>query len=258
MLSFTSLTTGYRSRHAVHPISRNLTASLKAGEMTCLLGPNGAGKSTLLKTLTATLQPLDGSVTLDGRPLSSYTAQERARLISIVLTGSVPHLNMTVREVVALGRSPYTNFWGRLSAADEKATDEAIRLIGISELAHRPLRSLSDGERQKAMLAKAIAQQTPIIFLDEPTAFLDYPSKIRTMLLLRRLTRELGKCVLLSTHDLDHAVCVADRLWLLDKEKGLTDGTPEALGKSGDIGRYFDCDALIYEASARRFEIQMR
>ncbi|MCR5820198.1 MAG: ABC transporter ATP-binding protein [Bacteroidaceae bacterium] len=257
MLSFTSLKTGYRSSRSTHPVSSNLNGSLQKGELVCLLGPNGAGKSTLVRTLTATIPPLEGQIILASKPLSEYSAAERARLISIVLTSSVPHLNMTVREVVALGRSPYTNFWGRLSAADEEATDEAIKLIGISNLAKRPMRSLSDGERQKTMLAKAIAQQTPLIFLDEPTAFLDYPSKIQTLILLRRLTRELNKTVFLSTHDLEHAVAMADKLWLLDKEKGLTTGTPEELGTNGQIARYFNCKELKYEPSTRQFEIQL-
>ena len=214
------LTTGYPTKRGNRVVSCALTASLLAGELTCLLGPNGAGKSTLLRTLAAFQPPLGGELLLDGRPLAAFTAQERATRIGVVLTERPDIKGMRVREMVAMGRSPYTGFWGGLSTEDEKAVDEAIAQVGIRNLERRMLHTLSDGERQKVMIAKALAQQTPIIFLDEPTAFLDFPSKVEMMLLLRRLAREMQKTVFLSTHDLELALQTADRLWLMGRQQG--------------------------------------
>ena len=197
------LSIGYRLRHATHVVMSGINATLRPGRLTCLLGPNGAGKSTLLRTLAAFQPPLEGSIELQSRQLSDYTPVELATLIGVVLTERLDIREMRVRDLVAMGRTPYTGFWGRLRADDEAAVDEAIDLVGIQGLSHRMVHTLSDGERQKAMIAKALAQQTPVIFLDEPTAFLDFPSKADTMLLLARLAHEMQKTIFLSTHDLD-------------------------------------------------------
>ena len=252
-----NLTTGYADKHGAKTISSLLNAHLPQGKLTCMLGPNGAGKSTLLRTMAAFQPALDGHIMLHGRELSTYTMQELARQISIVLTDSPKNMNMTVEEVVSLGRSPYTGFWGKLHEADWKAVDESLNLIGIEDFRYRKLSSLSDGERQKVMIAKSITQETPLIFLDEPTAFLDYPSKVRTMLLLHRLTRALGKTVFLSTHDMEHALWIADEIWLLDREKGLTTGTPQELSETGRIGEYFDCKDMTYIPESRRFAVTL-
>lgn len=213
-------------------VAANLTADLAAGMLTCLIGRNGTGKSTLLRTMAAMQQPLAGSITVDmGQPvdLHAMTPGQRARVIGIVLTERTAPGNMTVREMVAMGRTPYTGFWGRLSAMDREIVDEALEATGTDGMANRQMEALSDGERQKVMIAKALAQQTPLIMLDEPTAFLDYPSKISTMETLLRLCHEQGKTVLLSTHDLDAALKMTDRVWLM-KEGALMTGTPEELG----------------------------
>lgn len=252
-----NLTTGYADKHGAKTISSLLNAHLQQGKLTCMLGPNGAGKSTLLRTMAAFQPALDGQIMLHGRELSTYTMQELARQISIVLTDTPKNMNMTVEEVVSLGRSPYTGFWGKLHEADWKAVDESLNLIGIEDFRYRKLSSLSDGERQKVMIAKSITQETPLIFLDEPTAFLDYPSKVRTMLLLHRLTRALGKTVFLSTHDMEHALWIADEIWLLDREKGLTTGTPQELSDTGRIGEYFDCKDMTYIPESRRFAVTL-
>jgi iron complex transport system ATP-binding protein len=217
------LTTGYHTKKGDRVVSHGLTARLQAGELTCLLGPNGAGKSTLLRTLAAFQPPLSGELLLDGRPLNSFTAQQRATRIGVVLTERPDIKGMRVREMVAMGRSPYTGFWGGLSAQDEAAVNDAIRQVGIRELERRMLHTLSDGEQQKVMIAKALAQQTPIIFLDEPTAFLDFPSKVEMMLLLRRLAREMQKTIFLSTHDLELALQIADSLWLMGNGRAIDD-----------------------------------
>ena len=264
-----SLTTGYRTSKGDRLVTRNITASLQAGELTCLLGPNGAGKSTLLRTLAAFQPPLDGTMMLDGRDLLEFSAQELATRIGVVLTERPNIRGMRVREMVAMGRSPYTGFWGGLSANDEQAVDEAIRQVGIGELERRMVHTLSDGERQKVMIAKALAQQTPVIFLDEPTAFLDFPSKVEMMLLLSRLARSMQKTIFLSTHDLELALQTADRLWLLGKTVGtqaesdggnrhdeeIIIGTPSELAASGALPRFFSGPGISFDAESLRFNI---
>lgn len=250
------LTTGYPTKKGNRVVSTHITANLQAGELTCLLGPNGAGKSTLLRTLAAFQAPLSGQMVLDGAPLNSYTSQQLATRLGVVLTERPDIKGMRVREMVAMGRSPYTGFWGNLSSEDEQAVDEAIRQVGIQELSRRMVHTLSDGERQKVMISKALAQQTPIIFLDEPTAFLDFPSKVEMMLLLSRLAHTMQKTIFLSTHDLELALQTADRLWLLDKtSEGVTIGTPSELAANGALPRFFSGPGITFDADALRFTI---
>ena len=239
-IRLTGLVTGYTGKHHVKRISENLSGAIFSGELTCLLGSNGAGKSTLLRTLSAFLPPLGGEVTLLSRPLKEYKARELSTIIGVVLTERVTLQNMSVEELVGMGRSPYTGFWGRLSEVDRKKISDALALVGIESLRGRMVQTLSDGERQKVMIAKALAQETPIIFLDEPTAFLDYPSKVEILHLLHRLSREAGKTVFLSTHDLELALQIADRIWLMDKAGGVHIGTPEALTEDGSLERFFN------------------
>lgn len=214
-----------------------LDAEFRPGRVSCLLGRNGVGKSTLLRTLSGFQPALGGSVVIDGRPLLRLPRQERARVISVVLTGRPQVGSLTAQEVVALGRSPYTGFFGRLREADCRVVREALDDMGIAPLARRNVATLSDGEMQKVMIAKSLAQQTPVILLDEPTAFLDFPGKIDLMLLLQRLAHEERKTILLSTHDLETALQTADRLWLL-ADGALHDGTPHELADQGFIDNY--------------------
>lgn len=202
-------------------VAEALSGSVHAGQLTCLVGRNGLGKSTLLRTLAGFQQPLKGEVLWrDGniwRSLHNMTRSGLALLVSVVLTERPDVQQMTVAEVVGLGRMPYTGFFGTLSSADLEVVEEALTLVGISDFAPRMIDALSDGERQKVMIAKALAQQTPVVLLDEPTAFLDYPSKVEMMKLLRRLAAETGKAILLSTHDLPLALQLADRLLTIDQ-----------------------------------------
>lgn len=254
-LELHSLTTGYKSGNAYRCVTSDIDATLRAGELTCLLGPNGAGKSTLLKTLATFIPPLSGEITLGDKPLSEITPARRAKLLGVVLTDRIEAENMTVRQLAAMGRAPYTGFWGNLSEEDNIAVDEALALVGISGLADRSVATLSDGERQKAMTAKALAQQTPVILLDEPTAFLDFPSKVETMRLLRRLATERNLAVLISTHDVEIALQTADRLWLMSPEAGLLDGTPQKLSADGSIASLFGSEGLLYDPESMRFRI---
>lgn len=222
------LSIGYKLHNGkTKTIAFHINASVESGMLTCLIGRNGTGKSTLLRTMTGFIPPLEGQVILEGRDLSMLSATERARIISIVLTERPETDNITVNELVGMGRLPYTNFWGTLQEEDRQIVDDAMQMIGIYELRNRKIGTLSDGEKQKAMIGKAIAQQTPVIILDEPTAFLDYPSKQETMLLLHQLAQELNKTIFLSTHDLNIAYQVADKIWCMGNDDGLRIGDEE-------------------------------
>ena len=177
-----NLTTGYKLKKHDKVISSQLNAILQEGQMTCMLGPNGAGKSTLLRTMAGFQPYIEGNISVMHRNLSAYKNKELAKLISVVLTDNSSIKNMTVWEVVAMGRSPYTGFWGKLNEKDKKMVEKCLNWVGITEHANRKMQTLSDGERQKTMIAKAIAQETPIILLDEPTAYLANPSKNNKML----------------------------------------------------------------------------
>lgn len=255
LIELRDLCTGYAAKRGKIRISGPLNASLQTGTLTCLLGPNGAGKSTLLKTLSAFLPPLEGQVLVAGKSITQYTPQELSRLIGMVLTERIDVQGMTVREMVAMGRSPYTGFWGSLSEADEQVVDESINLTGITEFSSRQISTLSDGERQKVMLAKALAQQTPLILLDEPTAFLDFPSKVEAMLLLKQLAHRENRAIFLSTHDLDLALQTADQLWLISKQQPLCIGTPRQLADDGSLSRFFQGEHIQFDSSTLHFNI---
>lgn len=208
------LTVGYRGHRVVEDIS----LSLPCGRLVCLLGPNGAGKSTLLRTLCGFQPPIEGTVTISGSDITTMSAAEVARLVSVVLTDRPLTPSLTAREMVGMGRAPYTGFWGRLSDDDRRLVSEAMQTVGIAPLATRRMGRLSDGERQKVMIAKALAQHTPVIVLDEPTAFLDYPSKVAVMKTLARLAHDEGKTILMSTHDLELAAQLGDELMEIENK----------------------------------------
>lgn len=208
------LTVGYRGHRVVEDIS----LSLSCGRLVCLLGPNGAGKSTLLRTLCGFQPPIAGTVTISGSDITTMSAAEVARLVSVVLTDRPLTPSLTAAEMVGMGRAPYTGFWGRLSDDDRRLVSEAMQTVGIAPLATRRMGQLSDGERQKVMIAKALAQHTPVIVLDEPTAFLDYPSKVAVMKTLARLAHDEGKTILMSTHDLELAAQLGDELMEIENK----------------------------------------
>ena len=267
--------TGRGGRHTVHP---GLDLQLFPSELTCLLGRNGAGKSTLLKTLCGLLPPLDGEVRIDGKPLRSYTPERLAARIGVVLTERTQAGGISVYDLVALGRYPHTGFFGTLREQDHAAIRAAMDAVGIARKADCHVAELSDGERQKAFIAKVLAQECPIILLDEPTAFLDVTSRLETMLSLRRLAHDRGKAVLLSTHDLDTALQTADRLWLQptchpetdgtsrDAAPGnistsafpasvaapMTCGTPDDLIADGSLERFFSSESIRFDPTTRR------
>ena len=215
-LHFNNLTIGYRKGRREVVVASGLSATLERGKLTCLLGRNGTGKSTLLRTLAGLQPPLNPQLSTVNCQLSTLNCQPS---VALVLTQRPDLRNFTVEEVVGLGRTPHTNFWGTLRADDRRIVAESLQLVGIEALANRPFETLSDGEQQKVMIAKALAQQTPMIFLDEPTAFLDFISRRELFTLLKRLAHDHGKAILLTTHDLALAEEFADTTWLLEDGK---------------------------------------
>lgn len=279
-----NLTIGYTVKGQQRVVARNLNAAIHSGELTCLLGQNGIGKSTLLRTLSAFQPALAGDILLthslnairnatlskrEPSSLNALTDKQLSRLVGVVLTEKPEVQNMTVTELVAMGRSPYTGLWGTLTDDDRHIVAEAIRLVGIEPLEHRMVHTLSDGERQKVMIAKALAQQTPVIYLDEPTAFLDFPSKVDMMQLLHRLATEQQKTIFLSTHDVELALQLADCIWLMENEElgihnstsqrsennssfniqhsKLTVGTPGQLASQGLLNQFLERPGITFD-----------
>jgi len=256
LLTAEDLTVGYlANRKTPRPVAGPLALALWPGELVCLLGPNGAGKSTLLRTLAGLQPPLSGRLDLAGVALARLSAAERARQLSIVLTDRVDAGNLTVWELVSLGRHPHTGWLGALSAGDEAQVRAALAATDTTGLARRPVGELSDGERQKVLLARAVAQDTPVVLLDEPTAHLDLPNRVALMRLLHRLARQTGKAILLSTHELDLALQAADRVWLLPADGVLRTGTPEDLVLSGAFAAAFAREGLAFDPATGTFAL---
>lgn len=257
LLQLKNLSIGYVDRRPHKVVHESINLSLQEGELTCLLGMNGAGKSTLLKTLGSFQPALAGEILLEDKELHQFSRKELAKKLGVVLTDRVVSGNLTVYEVVSFGRYVYTGFFGRLSSGDHKAIRDALDCVGIGAFANRNLLELSDGERQKVMIAKAIAQETPLILLDEPTAFLDLSSRVEIMLLLRKLASEEGKTVLLSTHDLDLALQLSDKIWIMAKRREIACGIPEDLALSGTLNSFFDKENLSFDLSSGTFKINI-
>ena len=251
-LQLNHLTTGYGDR----TVTRDINATLAPGELTSLLGPNGVGKSTLLRTLSTFLPPIQGDIILQGKVVSQLSSAQLSRLIGVVLTERPDVQNMTVRDMVSMGRSPYTGFWGRLSDEDEQFVSEAMQMVGITALERRMFNTLSDGERQKVMIAKVLAQQTPVILLDEPTAFLDFPSKVEMLRLLRRLAHDMQKIVFLSTHDVEMALQLSDRLWIMHPGEVVM-GKPTELSQNGELARFIQADGIQFDPDLMSYRITM-
>jgi iron complex transport system ATP-binding protein len=257
-LEFHQLAIGYRSRRRTTPVAAGLSAVARPGELTVLLGPNGCGKSTLIRTLCGLLPALSGQVLLDGTPLADVAVTQLARRVAVVLTDRVEPGLLSARELTALGRIPYLGLTGRLTPDDHRIVEEALGAVGARHLAARPAAVLSDGERQRVLTARALAQQPEVLVLDEPTAFLDVPSRTGLVEMLRGLARDQHLTIVMSTHDLELALRVADRVWLLGRDGRLADGTPEELMLAGQIGAEFDSDTLRFDPLTGAFAVQGR
>ncbi|WP_229252842.1 ABC transporter ATP-binding protein [Dyadobacter helix] len=238
------------------PILQNLDLNLHPGQLVCLLGANGTGKSTLIRTLAGLQQPVSGEIFIGETNLKTIKPELLAKKLSVVLTEKPDHNNLTVRELVTIGRTPHTGWFGTLKKKDDEKIQYAMEMAGAGAFAARRLHELSDGERQKVMLARALAQDTDMILLDEPTAHLDIPNRVEMMYLLHALARKTNKAILLSTHELDLALQIADRLWLIDKAKQLTSGTPEDLVLNGTFGNAFTKIGLHFDPLKGTFGLQ--
>lgn len=240
-------TTGLFAGHGGRPLLGPLGLSIPSGRFVCLLGANGAGKSTLIRTLCAMQVPVAGHVHLDGEPIHAMPAAQRARRLAVVLTERVDGTLMRGYELASMGRYPYLGWAGRLSPDDHRIVHEALASAGALSLAERLVAEMSDGERQKIMIARALAQQPRLLVLDEATAFLDLPRRVGTMQLLLDLAHRHGLAVLLSTHDLELALRYADELWLIDGQRRLHVGAPEDLAMDGVLGTSFAADGLTFD-----------
>ncbi|MEM6282837.1 MAG: ABC transporter ATP-binding protein [Chloroflexota bacterium] len=250
-----NLTTGYTRRRQQVVVSSDLELELNSGELTCLLGPNGAGKSTLMRTLAGMQQSLSGQIDLMSQDLQSMSASERAKYLSVVLTERPDGGLLNGYALVALGRQPYTGWSGRLTQHDRDKVQWAVDAVNAADIAHLPLTEMSDGQRQKIMIARALAQEPTVMFLDEPTAFLDLPRRVEILRLLRTLAHDTDMAILLSTHDLDLALRTADRLWLMDDNGGVHTGMPEALIINGTFARVFHSSGVPFDANSGGFNI---
>ncbi len=229
------LTVGHRDQ----AVLEHVQLELPQGALTALIGVNGIGKSTLLHTLAGLLDPMQGRVLIEGEDLAAMSMAQRARHIAVVLTGRPDTGLLAVEELVALGRHPWTGRWGALAPADRLAVDHALRHSGILHLRTKQAATCSDGEFQKVLIARALAQETPVLLLDEPTAFLDLPNRAEVVRVLRSIAHGEGRTVLFSTHDLQLALDLCDRLVLLRGGDALWQGTPQEAMASGELDRAF-------------------
>ncbi len=249
-----NLSVGYQKSGRQIPVLDKISVTASAGELISLIGRNGTGKSTLLRTLMKIQPPLAGDVFISSGNLAHISSRNLAKKVSYVSTEYVRVSNMTVKELIALGRHPYTNWLGGLSMVDRHKIEEAMELVGISHLYNSPINEISDGERQKAMIARTIAQDSDIIILDEPTAYLDMPNRYELVALLSSLTKNHQKTILFSTHDLNIAMSVADKLWLIHSGK-IQEGAPEDLAINGSFHHMLQDASLRFNEETGDFDM---
>jgi iron complex transport system ATP-binding protein len=245
---------GYKS-HVTKVVKSGITLEALPRELVAIIGENGVGKSTLLKTLGGFLPPLEGQLTIGEKSITEYQEKELAKLLSYVSTEQIRVPNLNVYDLVSLGRYPHTNWFGKLLTEDRLLIEEAIVAVGLQGFEDRLVNNLSDGERQKVMIARALAQDTPIIILDEPTAFLDLSNKFELVHILQQLARTKGKTILFSTHDLTTALAESDRMWLMLKDS-IQQGSPEDLILNGSFNALFDQKQIDFDREKGDFKIR--
>lgn len=254
ILTANNISIGYSSKQQT-VVADDISVTLKAGSLVALIGANGIGKSTLLRTLSGLQKPLSGNVSLNEKDLYSYSPQQLAQQLSLVLTEGLPPGNLSVFELVALGRQPYTNWLGTLSDVDISKTNEALTLTNTQHLANKKHFEISDGQLQNVLIARALAQDTPLIILDEPTTHLDLPHKVNLLRLLKKLATDEGKCILFSTHDLELALQMADELMVM-KKGSLIQGSPSTLIENNQMNMVFDDASIVFDKNTGRFIAQ--
>lgn len=247
------LAVGYSRQPAV---LSQIDLAVVPGELVCLLGINGIGKSTLMRTLARMQPPLGGSVEVDGQDIARMGQADLARKVAVVLTERVAIGAMRAYELVALGRYPHVGWAGQLSGTDRDIVAATIAAVGAQHLAQRDINELSDGERQRILIARALAQRPTVLLLDEPSAFLDVSARVEIMAMLRRLAREQQVAVVLSSHDLELSLRTADTLWLVDREGAMHVGAPEDLLEDGSVAGVFSGPDVVFSTQERSFKIR--
>ena len=252
ILQTKSLAIGYATKKSTIEVAKNIDLLLPKGNITCILGKNGIGKSTLLRTLSNVQSKLFGDILINGKNLERITNNELAKEISLVLTERIPENNLTVYELIALGRQPYTNWVGKLTNEDKIQIEQAIKQTNCQDFIYKNHGELSDGQLQKVMIARALAQNTQLIMLDEPTAHLDIQNKIETFQLLKKLSLELHKTILISTHEINLALQVSDQLWLMNKD-GILSGNTNFLIENGSVENLFNSELVTFHSKSKQF-----
>ena len=254
LLVLDDVSTGYQTSGKPRLLHNEITTSVQRGEFIALLGPNGIGKSTLIKTITGIIPTLSGSVFLGKKSISTMSNREISCQISVVLTDRINDGYITAFDIVTTGRYPHGSFTGKLTEDDRLKIWKALSVVKAEHIANRTFTTLSDGEKQKVLIARAIAQDTPLIILDEPTAFIDSPGKIEVMLLLQSLVEKHNKSIIMTTHDTEMALSNASSLWLLGPENGFYQGPVNKLINDGLINRIFDREGVTFNSSSLKFE----
>lgn len=255
ILTTSNLSVGYSSKKEIKTIATNINLNLKKGELIALIGANGIGKSTLLRTLIGIQPPLSGNVVLNGKNINEYDSISFAQNLSIVLTEKLPPSNLTVFEIIALGRQPYTNWLGNLSDNDISKINEAMELTQITSLAEKKHYEISDGQLQNVLVARALAQDTPLIILDEPTTHLDLLHKVSLFKLLKKLAKETKKCILFSTHDIDMAIQISDEMIIMTDENVVQDQPCNFISK-GNFETLFKNEHIAFDSEKGKFIVQ--
>jgi iron complex transport system ATP-binding protein len=255
ILTTTSLSIGYQSKGKNNLIAENLNLNLAAGQLISLVGANGIGKSTLLRTLTGIQKPLKGAVFLNEKNIHDFQSLELAQNLSLVLTEKLPPSSLTVFELIALGRQPYTNWLGNLSSEDYEKINQAIELTHIGHLVDKKHHEISDGQLQIVLIARALAQDTPLIILDEPTTHLDLLHKVSVFKLLKKLSQETDKCILFSTHDIDLGIQLSDEMIVMTEEN-LVQDQPCNLITQGVFNSLFKDDSITFDGEKGKFVIK--
>lgn len=254
ILSTSNLSIGYKTKGSTITIAKNINLNLQEGKLIALIGANGIGKSTLIRTITGIQKPISGTVSLNGNNIHELDSLTLAKNLSVVLTEKLPPSNLTVWELIALGRQPYTNWIGTLTDNDIEKINEAIELTQIGHLTSKRHYEISDGQLQIVLIARALAQDTPLIILDEPTTHLDLEHKVSLLKILKKLTQETEKCILFSTHDIDMAIQITDEMIIMTPEKTVQD-QPCNLITKGSFNSLFQNEHIVFDSEKGKFVI---